>query len=86
MNITELQTILTESEIPFQKMDYFYPRHDARVWTLLVEPEKHMIFVTCKVNHRDIDTVTFDILASSGNFYGIDAESVADKIFQLLNR
>lgn len=84
MNINHVTTHLTEAEIPFQKLDFYYQKHDARVWTLRIFPESLNIVVFCKVNHVEYNTVTYDILYSGGCIAGIGEDFFLDKIHQLV--
>lgn len=86
MNITDVKTHLTESEIEFSLLDYFYQKHDARVWSILIDPSDKNIILVSKINHSEINERSYDILCSTGTFTGIHEEFVLDKIHQLLNK
>lgn len=85
-HINDMTNYLSEIETDYENLDYYFPKHDARVWALLVDPKKTKLLVFCKVNHQDINTVSFDIICSAGTFYGIGSDFVAEKIHQLINR
>lgn len=86
MNITEVKTHLTENEIEFEPLDYFYQKYDARVWSLRIDPKGKNLLLFCKVNHTDYNERSFDILHSHGNVLGIYEEFVLDKVHQLLDK
>jgi hypothetical protein len=86
MNVTEIKTKLTEDEIEFIPLEYFYQKHDARVWSLRIDPTGKNLLLFCKVNHTDYNERSFDILYSGGNVLGIHEEYVLDKVYQLLGK
>lgn len=86
MNIKNVIDLLTESEIMFEKLDNRFQKYDCRVWMLRIDPDNHNLFLVCNVNREDINEVNYDILYSKGIVYGIEEDSVLDKVFQLLDR
>lgn len=82
-HINEMIQYLADVGLEYTKLDYYFPKHDARVWGLIIDPNNTKLIVFCKVNHLDINTVTFDVIASAGTYYNIGNEFVIDKINQL---
>lgn len=85
MKIDEIKTALHDAEIQYEHIPFFYPRHDCRVWTLRIDPEGKNMFLTCCVNRSELDEVKYDILESTGTAYGIDEDSILERIFQSIN-
>lgn len=80
---------LRDSGIAVLRIFQHYGEHDPRRWTVLVDPSKASIFVTCYTNKNQLDEVMFEFNDGGNLFpknYNICTQSAEVIVQHLIER
>lgn len=85
LDLKAVTTFLSEMDLTYAVLSIPYGRHDCRVWTVQVDPQKLNFLLTCCVNRCSFNEVTFDILTGKGPILEIHADDLFSQIQILIS-
>lgn len=85
LDLKAVTSFLSEMDLTYSVLSIPYGRHDCRVWTVQVDPQKLNFLLTCCVNRSSLNEVTFDILTNKEPIIDIHADDLFSQIQILIS-